>query len=56
MAVYPANEKSPLPPFSKGGSKDDGFKSPFVKGGFRGICKRLFTLKAESQRILWEKG
>ena len=28
----PEDEKSPLPPFSKGGSK-----SPFGKGGFRGI-------------------
>ena len=30
---YPPDENPPCPPFSKGGSK----KSPFEKGGFRGI-------------------
>jgi hypothetical protein len=30
--LSPRDEKSPLPPFSKG-----GLKSPFGKGGFRGI-------------------
>ncbi len=39
MAVYPADEKSPLPPFSKGGSKDDGSKSPFVKGDLGGFAR-----------------
>jgi hypothetical protein len=39
LGLTPGYEKSPLPPFSKGGSKDDRFKSPFEKGGFRGICQ-----------------
>ncbi len=40
MAAHPGNEKSPLPLFFKGGSKDDGFKSPFVRGGFERSVSR----------------
>ncbi len=35
----------PYPPLEKGGNERQGFKSPFRKGGFRGILKGTFTLK-----------
>jgi hypothetical protein len=38
----------PRPPFAKGGSKETRFKSPFEKGGFRGIYKGFFTGKPEA--------
>jgi hypothetical protein len=38
VCFTPGNEKSPLPPFSKGGNCAAFLrKSPFEKGGFRGI-------------------
>jgi hypothetical protein len=42
----PEDEKSPLPPFIKGGFE----KSPFEKGGFRGIW--FFTVKPAAAKHL----
>jgi hypothetical protein len=44
LSFTPSYKKPPQPPFSKGGNKDDRFKSPFEKGGFRGICQGCFTV------------
>jgi hypothetical protein len=46
----PDFEKSPLPPFSKGGRKKDEFKSPFVKGGFIALAKSSFLFSPLPQR------
>ncbi len=35
--LIPGDKEIPPAPFSKRGNKADGFKSPFEKGGFRGI-------------------
>jgi hypothetical protein len=44
LGLTTSYEKSPLPPFSKGG-EERVFKCPFEKGGFRGILKELFKVK-----------
>jgi hypothetical protein len=44
----PEDEKSPLPPFSKGGFK----KSPFIKGGFRGILVFMVKLTGQESTAL----
>ena len=43
--LTPEDEKSPLPPFIKGEFK----KSPFEKGGFRGIW--FFTVKPAATKF-----